>query len=149
MGRNRFFFIGRYIDVGKVELIQKISDGKPIYKRNNEPYLWENLSKKIVPILDKINCQNKKFKMPEDRQLAIDESLRASFSKRDPLRTYIPSKPKKYGQKECIIYSLYCMSNRGRIIYLLRSKIYNSKYNFACFFQRILRRVSIFYSSSV
>jgi len=57
MGRNRFFYISQHIDVGKSELVQKTVGGKEISKRNGEPFMWVNLEKKIVPIIDKINAQ--------------------------------------------------------------------------------------------
>ena len=82
-----------------------------------------------MPFLDDFSKQSQKYKNPKDRILALDETLRPSFSKKDPTsfgfkfkinlyavalsidknlkikkslspyRTYMPSKPCHYGEK--------------------------------------------------
>lgn len=102
--RRRFYFIAKYlecgIDVGMVD--RKIQKGTKLVTkvRNGQPVKIHNLNDKLDVIIANLNETWLKFKNPgEDRSLCLDESFRKTYSNWDQLKTYLPSKPDKYGQK--------------------------------------------------
>ena len=105
MSYNRVMFLASVIDIGPNELCPKLIKKKgqnrliPVNDRHGNPILVTNLSAKISPVTEKINATFRKFKnlSEPNRFVCLDESLRKSYSKNDPLRTYMPSKPCKFG----------------------------------------------------
>ena len=104
---KRFWFYGSVIDIGENELVQKKykrgtgarEQWHFVRNRNVDIVQTVDLKKKLNPMTEKLNEINQKLKNPPgtERLIALDESLRASYSRLDPLRTYMPSKPCKYG----------------------------------------------------
>lgn len=105
--REKFNFINKVLDIGKTEKV----------KNKNAPnFQIIDLNKKLGPILDHFNKRSIKIKIPDiERALAIDESLRGSYSRSCLLRQYMKGKPAKFGEKSFLIvdYELICL----KIIY--------------------------------
>ena len=92
MTRNEFEFYYSHLDIGTSPKVPNESDplGRPIY----------DLRAKLQPIIDHFNSSNLKLKNPNpDSPLAIDETLRSSYSRSNILRQFMPNKPAKYGEK--------------------------------------------------
>ena len=104
LNRDRFFVIAKYISCGiNVSMVdRKIQQGSRLVTKvkNGQPVKIHDLNEKLDGIIDNLNKCWIKFKNPGDsRSLCLDESFRKTYSNRDQLKTYLPSKPDKYGQK--------------------------------------------------
>ena len=65
---------------------KKDKNGNVIKNANGRPKQVMDLTKKLYPIMDCLRNIFMKYRNPPDEFVSIDESLRGSFSKRDPLR---------------------------------------------------------------
>ena len=103
--RDRFYFIAKYLECGiNVSMVdRKIQQGSRLVTKvrpNGQPVRIHNLNDKLDVIIENLNKTWLKFKNPgEDRSFTLDESFRKTYSNWDQLKTYLPSKPDKYGQK--------------------------------------------------
>ena len=109
LSRNRFFFISKYLECGiNVAMVdRKVKQGSRLVTkmRNGQPVKIHNLNDKIDPIIEILNQIWIKYKNPgEERSFCLDESFRKTYSPWDQFKSYLPSKPDKYGQKfQCIV----------------------------------------------
>ena len=101
---SRFNFISKYIDTGEKVMVDKmVKKGNRLVKctkpNSSEPIKIYDMNKKVDGLVNNLNSVFLKFKNPVDRFLTLDESFRKSFSPLDRMRTFMPNKPDKYGQK--------------------------------------------------
>ena len=90
MPTSKFEFINFCLDIGEDKKVPKESNGRPIL----------DLQHKFGPILNFFNEISEKVKMPDRNDaLALDESLRGSYSKSNQLKMYMLLKPRKFGDK--------------------------------------------------
>ena len=103
LSRKRFDFISKYLDVGQKTMVQKkIKRGTRLVtatKANGDPILIYDMNHKLDGFIDGLNKVFLKYKNPNDRILTLDESFRKSYSHKDQLQSFLPTKPDKYGQK--------------------------------------------------
>ena len=104
MSYKRFNFISKYIDTGEKVLVDKmVKKGSRLVKctkpNSSEPIKIYDMNKKVDGLINNLNTVFLRYKNPEDRYLTLDESFRKSFSTKDQMRTFMPTKPDKYGQK--------------------------------------------------
>lgn len=79
---NRFFIINKFLDTGENVYIL---DGN-IQKLD--------INKKLDPVYDYFQGRSSLYKsLPDDANLAVDESLKKGTSRRDPTKRFNPSKP--------------------------------------------------------
>ena len=92
MSREKYTAIHSNLDIGTT--VQVPNENAPNYH-------VIDLNRKFDPIYTHFNTCNLELKKPDPSlPLAIDESLRSSHSRSCQLRTFMPSKPAKYGQKD-------------------------------------------------
>ena len=104
IGRKRFDFISKHLDAGsKVMVDKKIKVGSRLVTctkpNSTDPIKIYDLNHKLDPLIDNLNSVFLKYKNPNAKLFTLDESFRKSFSKKDRLRTFMPNKPSKFGQK--------------------------------------------------
>ena len=104
LSRNRFCFIARYLECGiNVDLVdKKVKVGSRLVTklRDGQPIKIHNLNTKLDPLINNLNSTWQKYKNPgQDRSFCLDESFRKTYSNKDQMKTYLPSKPSPYGQK--------------------------------------------------
>ena len=110
---KRYDYISKVLDLGPNFKVPKLdSKGNPKLKSNGEPVLVWDLRLKFEDFEKNSNALFRKFKYPTDNILCFDETLRASFSVKDQLKTYMPAKSPPYGQKSFSLCDkdLYCHS---------------------------------------
>lgn len=106
-------YISKVLDLGPNYKVTKLdSQGNPKLKSNGEPVQVWDLRRKFENFEKDSNARFRKFKYPTENILCFDETLRASFSVKDQLKTYMPAKSPPYGQKSFSLCDkdLYCHS---------------------------------------
>ena len=101
---RRFDFISKHLDAGsKVLTDKKIKQGsrwvtctKP---NSTDPIKIYDLNHKVDPLINNLNKVFLRYKNSNGKLLTLDESFRKSFSRMDRMRTFMPNKPSKFGQK--------------------------------------------------
>ena len=110
---KHYDYISKVLDLGPNHKVVKLdSKGNPKLKSNGEPIKVWDLRRKLENFEKESNARCRKFKYPTDNILCFDETLRASFSIKDQLKTYMPAKNPPYGQKSFSLCDkdLYCHS---------------------------------------
>ena len=99
--QKKFNFINKNLDIG---VTVKVA--------NPEGYSVIDLNKKLNPIIDHFNKKNIEVKIPDlSKPLAVDESLRGSYSKSCTVKQYMKGKPAKFGEKTYLLVDsdLFCV----------------------------------------
>ena len=100
---QRFDWIRRHLDCGEDVKIDKIDKkGNVIYSNRRDPETQQLIPKKVLCLNTKFrklynifNTVSIRQKEPQDNIAALDESMRPSYSWKDPTKLYMPNKPVK------------------------------------------------------
>ena len=100
---RRFDWIRRHLDCGDNVKVDKLDQkGKVIYSNRRDPQTQQLIPKKALclktkfdSLYDSFNTISIKQKEPKDNIIALDESMRPSYSWKDPCKVYMPNKPVK------------------------------------------------------
>ena len=103
MNRERFNWIRTHLDCGENVKVNKLDKkGQIIYSNVRDPRTNERLPKKFLCLETKLgriyslfNTISTAQKEPDDNIVALDESMRPSYSWKDPCKVYMPAKPIK------------------------------------------------------
>ena len=101
--RDRFDWIRTHLDCGENVKVNKLDKkGNVIYSNARDPVTNERLPKKFLCLKTKLGKMYSLFntistaqKEPDHNIVALDESMRPSYSWKDPCKVYMPAKPIK------------------------------------------------------
>ena len=100
---QRFDWIRSHLDCGENVKIDSLDKkGNVIYSNRRDPETNERIPRKSLCLKSKFeslynifNTVSLKQKEPQDNIVALDESMRPSYSWKDPCKVYMPAKPIK------------------------------------------------------
>ena len=101
--RDRFDWIRTHLDCGENVKVNKLDKkGNVMYSNVRDPVTNERLPKKFLCLQTKLGTMYSLFnrisiaqKEPDNNMVALDESMRPSYSWKDPCMVYMPAKPIK------------------------------------------------------
>ena len=101
--RDRFDWIRTNLDCGENVKVNKLDKkGNVIYSNARDPVTKERIPKRFLCLKTKLgeiyrlfNCISTAQKEPDNNMVALDESMRPSYSWKDPCMVYMPAKPIK------------------------------------------------------
>ena len=99
----RFDWIRKHLDSGENVIVDKVDKkGNVIYSNRRDTETGQPISKKALCLKSKFetlysifNTVSLQLKEPTDNIIALDESMRPSYSWKDPCKVYMPAKPIK------------------------------------------------------
>ena len=113
--RDRFHWIRAHLDCGEnVKIEKRDKKGNVLYSNTRDPVTKERLPKrtlclktKFQKIYDLFNTISTAQKEPDNNFVALDESMRPSYSWKDPCKVYMAGKPIKVRIFSCFFNYLY------------------------------------------